>query len=388
MQFAKAGYLTTVWLRAASALDDRGSEIVVLDAVSRAVAPTRAHASLRDFLEKVDVRAPREIIKKIDSTLRGNLAAELRAILEALPEAFAVVAPAYPANGRTCRDGLLYVHGVRVDETDFARDPASPVRDARVDAHLGVPSVTVALAAVRSGPDALARIIAEARAAGIRAAVVDAESDADLRALAALEDHRDDVVWAGSAGLMEVLAARSARASNPPAIPHAEGPVVLLVGSVSAMTQRQIAAFALDPAAHTELLDPAVLLEGGAPLERALARAAAAVARGADTLIVLDAAGDRAHDAHALRTRLAATADRIVPSDGAATVVLSGGDCARAFCERRGIRGMTLLAEVAPGIPISRAIGAKLFLVTKAGGFGDPQTYRSLVAALHGANTA
>jgi uncharacterized protein YgbK (DUF1537 family) len=97
------------------------------------------------------------------------------------------------------------------------------VRDARVAAHLGVWSVTVDVAALRSGRDALAGVIAEARAAGVRAAIVDAESDADLRELAALEDLRDDLVWAGSASLMEALAARNARAPNPAGKPARGG---------------------------------------------------------------------------------------------------------------------------------------------------------------------
>jgi uncharacterized protein YgbK (DUF1537 family) len=49
---------------------------------------------------------------------------------------------------------------------------------------------------------------------------------------------------------------------------------------------------------------------------------------------------------------------------------------------------MEILAETAPGIPVSRAIGADLFLVTKAGGFGHPETYREILATLHPQVTA
>ena len=42
-----------------------------------------------------------------------------------------------------------------------------------------------------------------------------------------------------------------------------------------------------------------------------------------------------------------------------------------------------MIAEVAPGIPISRAIGANLYVVTKAGGYGHANTYLDIAAALH-----
>lgn len=44
----------------------------------------------------------------------------------------AVVAPAYPAAGRHTRDGRCYVHGVPLDQTEFASDPKTPVSRAEI----------------------------------------------------------------------------------------------------------------------------------------------------------------------------------------------------------------------------------------------------------------
>ena len=85
-----------------------------------------------------------------------------------------------------------------------------------------------------------------------------------------------------------------------------------------------------------------------------------------------------------IREALVTAADDLIGTnhDAATAVVLSGGDVARSFCERHGIRGLELLAEIAPGIPLSRAIGANLMLVTKAGGFGHAETYHDIATAL------
>jgi uncharacterized protein YgbK (DUF1537 family) len=240
------------------------------------------------------------------------------------------------------------------------------------------------------------------RAHGIRIIVADAETDDDLRALAALQ--RDDVLWIGSSGLMEHIA--DDVASGHPElvegcganVPCATGPVVFIVGSPGDVTQRQVEAFAAQPGLDTQLVDAVDLVEGSSEVARKAASAAAAVIGGFDTMIAIDREGDgmaraltagnaRGWDARrttrCISDNLVSMADAAVNSDGGGTVVLSGGDVARAFCERRGIQGLELIAEVAPGIPISRTIGANLYVVTKAGGFGHADTYVDIAAALH-----
>jgi uncharacterized protein YgbK (DUF1537 family) len=174
--------------------------------------------------------------------------------------------------------------------------------------------------------------------------------------------------------------------------------VLFIVGSAGDMTQQQVEAFAAQPGFETQLVDAVALLDGNFDVARKARSAAAAMIAGFDTMIAIDREDDgiaralaegRARHWDARQTTgcisnsLAAMADVVVDSDGGGTVVLSGGDVARAFCERRGIEGLELIAEVAPGIPISRAIGANLYLVTKAGGFGDANTYLDIAAALH-----
>ncbi|GAC1416078.1 MAG: four-carbon acid sugar kinase family protein [Candidatus Velthaea sp.] len=392
VQFAKRGARTTVWLDPNAPLGEvESSDVVVVDMDSRASSPAAAYNGMRAFLHGLPDLSRGTIVKKMDSTLRGNLGAELRALLEARPRAFAIVCPAYPKNHRTVVDGRAFVAEVPVDGTDFARDLFSPVHDARVATHVDGASVLLSLRTVRAGAAALQAAIADARCSNVRIAVADAETDDDLRAIAALARVCDDLLWVGSAGLLEVL--EEPRNEPAAAVPRAIGPVLLLVGSLSAMTQRQVAEYATRGVAV--VLDPLSLLQDRPSVMSTLGSALRAFQSDSDVLIALDGSpaasaaalayggGDVHETSRLLRDALVAAGEPFLANRSSPTVVLSGGDVARAFCEAQGIRGMSILAETAPGVPISRAIGANLFLVTKAGGFGHPGTYRDILASLH-----
>lgn len=99
------------------------------DAACAAVDTETRHArpeTARETVRRLTEQFPAELIyKKTDSTLRGNIGAELGG----LPAGRIHYAPAYPRLGRTVRGGRLYVDGVPVDQTAFARDPLDPVRE-------------------------------------------------------------------------------------------------------------------------------------------------------------------------------------------------------------------------------------------------------------------
>lgn len=92
-------------------------------AVDKEVAKTRVLDVLKSFKNE-------EIIvlnKRIDSTLRGNLGAELNAFAEMFPKRKIAVVPAFPKSGRVCIDGQVYVNGVLLEKTDVAKDPKMPI---------------------------------------------------------------------------------------------------------------------------------------------------------------------------------------------------------------------------------------------------------------------
>ena len=113
----------TVWLGVPAASG-------VIDTESRHLSGDAAGERMCAML--ADVSAETRIFKKIDSTLRGPIGAELAVLAAAFPGRRLIVCPAYPQLGRTVRGGKLLVDGVPVSETDFARDPRWPVTDATI----------------------------------------------------------------------------------------------------------------------------------------------------------------------------------------------------------------------------------------------------------------
>jgi len=112
VQFARHGARTLVpldWHDLAAL--GRAADVLVLNTNSRGlpadVAARRARVAA-EALRKARVEA---IYKKIDSTCRGNIGAELEAILDVYAVPLTVLAPSFPPAGRAVRDGVLTVKG-------------------------------------------------------------------------------------------------------------------------------------------------------------------------------------------------------------------------------------------------------------------------------------
>ncbi|MTA14995.1 MAG: hypothetical protein F2534_20565, partial [Actinobacteria bacterium] len=152
------------------ATDRAGDRVLrVVDLRSRHVPADDAAARTRGAL----AAGPALRAHKIDSTLRGNWAAELAAIVDAGRQVLLV--PAFPAAGRTCVAGTVLVDGVPVDRTVFAQDPRSPVRWSR-------PADRLPSAVEVADADAARRALDR----GARSVVADATTDAQVAELVAV----------------------------------------------------------------------------------------------------------------------------------------------------------------------------------------------------------
>jgi uncharacterized protein YgbK (DUF1537 family) len=124
---------------------DTPCAVTVADAETRMLASWEAAERMRLLAAGIARRSAGLIYHKTDSTLRGHIAAEMRALAEVFGEREIIFAPAYPALGRVVRHGRLYVEGRPVEETAFARDPTHPVLTGDIGALVaGVPRLTIA----------------------------------------------------------------------------------------------------------------------------------------------------------------------------------------------------------------------------------------------------
>lgn len=105
------------------------TRVWIIDTESRGLSPRAAVRAVRGALRTLAPWKPDFIFKKIDSTLRGPVGAELRAFLNVLRPAGPVpVVPAFPRMGRTTVGGRHFVDGVPLNRTPFGKDPRHPIR--------------------------------------------------------------------------------------------------------------------------------------------------------------------------------------------------------------------------------------------------------------------
>ncbi len=388
VQFARAGLRTRVGFRWDQNRLLGGVEIIVVDTDSRALAPADAYRAVFAAAQAfVEMRVP-VLYKKIDSTLRGPIGAELEAVLDAYDLPLAIVCPAYPANRRTLLRGEVHVGDIPVAQTSFAKDPVTPVRESDLPALLRQqtrrPVHLMALDRVTAGADVLAQHLAALRTDRGAIAVCDAVTDAHLAVIAdAAHIFGEGALLAGAAGLARPLAERLGRRG----VESDAGRVLVVCGSAQPIVREQIAALVGESGAFVIALD-AALIAGQAEwrpwIERVVRRVAGAATQAP---IVLTSPPDArlAGQESAVLARLAELATAVMESIRVDGVVATGGSTVRALCERWEVSGVDLVRETAPGIALGMLSGGPydgLPLITKAGAFGDRGTLAAAVAVL------
>ena len=99
-------------------------DILSINTDSRAIKKEEAYKRVKSIVELFKDEDVKLFAKRIDSTLRGNIGAEISAILDNVKDdTYAIVVPSFPASGRACVGGYLMVHQVPLEKTAVATDP-------------------------------------------------------------------------------------------------------------------------------------------------------------------------------------------------------------------------------------------------------------------------
>lgn len=108
------------------------AEALTINSDSRALPMAQAYDRVKSLTQAYG-RNAQLLSKRIDTTLRGNVGAEIDAVLDGLGEpALACVVTAAPRAQRTCRKGKVYVAGIPLENTDISRDVRCPVNTSDV----------------------------------------------------------------------------------------------------------------------------------------------------------------------------------------------------------------------------------------------------------------
>jgi uncharacterized protein YgbK (DUF1537 family) len=315
------------------------AELEVLDTDTRPLSAPDAAARIASILQRLG--RPRFLFKKTDSVLRGQIAAELSAILSALHLSRALLVPQNPSKRRIIRDGRYLIDAVPLDQTSFREDPEYPRTTSEVLRLLTSTDSSPAIHLVEPGATALP--------AGI--SIANASTDDHVRHWAEIVSHAaslDDAFPAGGADFFRaILHARGLSEQPPRPLPGQPEQTLLLCGSASDYSRGLVAQW------HAQGLPVCAMPESPQECAQVWAREiAAALDRqgGAIAAIRHPLSPARAVD---FRRCMAGAVGHILgtwPAARPLRLIVEGGATAAALTDALGWSAFQVLGSLAPGV--------------------------------------
>ena len=327
-----------------------------------------------------------KVCSTFDSTPKGNIGPVLQALAERLGAQSVIVCPAFPENGRSVYQGHLFVNDVLLSESGMQDHPLTPMTDpdlrrvlaAQTDwqvSHIPSKVVMQGAGAIRAAQSALPRMV-----------VVDAITEADLLQIGAAA--KGAKLLCGGSGIALGLPPNfGAKPAQPDWTPITGGGVVIS-GSCSQATRKQVAAYAADnPSFEVSAeaivngeitvagLAEWVLGQGRAPL----------VYSSADPIVVRQAQEDlgAALAASAIEGLFAELAAELA-ARGIARIVVAGGETSGAVVKGLKARALVIGPRIAAGVPLLRMSDQSVALALKSGNFGGEAFFGDALAQMEG----
>jgi uncharacterized protein YgbK (DUF1537 family) len=395
IQFRKCGLETVVLADVEKIRKHKAAtDVVVVDTETRNLDPKVAYDKVKQTLKTFQKFGIKLVYKKIDSTLRGNVGAELNAVLDETLIKGVLVAPSYPQQGRTVVNGQAYVKGVPLEKTEFAYEFLSPVKDSHVQTLIKGQSKRkigcLNLSMIRAGPNELRDCLEKLLEKGNRIIVADTETKEDLDKIAKASADLN-LLPCGSAGLAEKIAL----SMTPKKL------LLVVSGSVNKVTldqietaQKKIGIPMVEPDLDEVLVSDEKLRVAAANLadkaETILQETGIVIIRLAGSRNVVQKtldAGEKLGLSHMqvvdkLLSILGLAVNEVSDHCRLSSLVLIGGDSSAKVMDAIGAEGIRIEAEIFPSISMGRIRGGKhegMLVVTKAGGFGDKQTLVNII---------
>lgn len=332
-----------------------------------------------------------------DSTPQGNIGPVTDALLNELGESFTIICPSLPVNGRSVYQGHLFVQGELLNESGMRHHPVTPMKDANLmrlmEAQAQGRAGLVNYQQIEQGAETIAARFDALRQQGYRYAVVDTLNDAHLASIG--RACRELKLITGGSGLAAGIAQNWANALSDQSVAMqagqpGSGSTVILSGSCSVMTNRQVAAYQ-SQAAHFALDVKQCLCEP-AYIEQVLDWV---ISHLNEPLAPMVYATAQPHTLHAIQAEFGAQASsqaveqffhhlvQRLQQHGVSNFIVAGGETSGVVTQSLNVRGFYIGPQIAPGVPWVKAIDQPLSLALKSGNFGDEHFFTSAQGFIH-----
>lgn len=370
VQLKKRGIKTNVILDAKNINDFSIS--YVIDTESRGLTEKDAYEKVKDQIKKLFTQDFELVYKKVDSTLRGNIVSEIKAVDEEYKPELIIFAPAFPDIKRTTIDGIQKLNDVRIVDTEVAKDPKKPVKEDNINkllqkgfqekiVHYGLNEIREKNMSFKKG----------------RVYTFDVENNEDmLKIVKSALDTGKRILWVGSAGMADSIL----KVKKP------FKPSLGLIGSISDISRQQLK-YAEDCGMQILKINISKLLKDET-IERYISSSLEILNKGKD--LIITSAYEREDYEEAISTGqeknlskeevsmytqeiLGEIAIEIIKRVKISGIFLTGGDTAIGFINKAKASGSSIVEEVITGIPLMKLTGGEfngLKIITKAGAFG------------------
>ena len=363
-------------------------DVVVVDTESRSDDKHTAYGKTFEIGKIAKEQQIRYVYKKLDSTFRGNIGAEISGLMDALGIQNAIIVPALPSNERITKNGNVYVKGQLLAETEIADDPKTPVRESYIPSIISQQTdkniVVINYEDVLSGRQNLIEKVQQHIKNDRQIIVIDAQKKEDLDLIAsAITSLENNLLFVGSSGLAEYLPKyfnfKKEKKSN-----------IIIAGSVSEVTRKQIE-YAKEKLAVT-LIDVEVeklfAREQDQEKRRIIDLIKESSRKGEDIIIRSATSKTMVKKCFELGQKYGLTRFKVSETVSSflgeiAKVVMqeikingvlfTGGDIAIKAAQCLNISGTIIQDEIVPGVPYGYFADEQyknIIIVSKAGGFG------------------
>jgi uncharacterized protein YgbK (DUF1537 family) len=411
LQFSKQGALTGVFLNLSDiekALND--FDVVVFDTESRFDDKNTAFEKVFRAAKVFAQKGVQHIYKKLDSTMRGNIGAEIDGAIDATSARAAFVVPAMPSMGRTTIDGTCYVNGIPIGQTEAARDPKTPVTLSDIPAIIAQqskrPVQCIRLEEVRSSLESLSERLTSLINKGTEIIIIDALINDDLENIAeAVNEIDEPSIFVGSPGFAEyigkvlgIAGSKGKKSNRKRSKDNISGGIVIVAGSVSEVTIAQVCYAIKERPVHViDLNIERMFNQRESEIVRVIESARGKLTEGKDIIIRPTKNQEDVEGARKIAAKLGLSVfecsenigvflgdavRRICREFKPRGLVLTGGDIAIKVIKAMEVTGSIIEDEVLPGIAsglfLSNKLGDIVF-VTKAGAFGKEDSLVKII---------
>jgi uncharacterized protein YgbK (DUF1537 family) len=389
----------------ATQLNECDCDAIVVALKTRSIDPAEAIRQTLAAVEALEEYGCQRFFFKycstFDSTPKGNIGPVADALLDHLQAEQTIACPAFPRTGRTVYQGHLFVNGMPLNESGMQHHPLNPMTDSNLCRWLEQQTRNnvglVDYSTVAKDADAIRGQLKRLRGEKFRFVVADCCGDEHLTTIA--EAVADMPLVTGGSGIGRYLpeAWRKTELLEParhePRLPCAFGRGLVLAGSCSQATQRQVAN--LRPDCDTFRVNVSQLMQDDqAEYQRFESWLERNPGDEGTTVLVYSTSDNvevsalqerygRTEVCGAIESFHASVAKNMIARHAVRRLIVAGGETAGAVVDALGIDKLEIGPEICAGVPWTSAdAGTSIALALKSGNFGDDDFFRTALEML------